>query len=124
MFIGAAKSQYGHAETGAGAIGLLGAMTALSQGSHSALLHLRSLNPYIVDSLDMAHKQGTLAALLRGVPVFVASFILSRRPALATVMTAYCMLRHTWSSLTSYDTHDIPTLLMLQHAMQAERPSS
>ena len=33
-------------------------MTILSQGSQSALLHLHSLNPYIISSLDVARKQG------------------------------------------------------------------
>ncbi len=43
----AAKSWTGHAEPGAGAVGLVHAQAALSQAAALPILHLGGLNPYV-----------------------------------------------------------------------------
>ena len=50
----AAKSSMGHAETGAGALGILSASMQLSQAAANALAQLRSLNSYVVSAMDGA----------------------------------------------------------------------
>ena len=57
-------------------------MATLSQGSQSALLHLRSLNPYIISSLDVARKQGMPVLLCMVLPFelpHVASMFVRKR---------------------------------------------
>ena len=54
LSLAAAKSVYGHAETGAGAVGLSRALAAVTGGCQHTLLHLRSLNPYVINILEAA----------------------------------------------------------------------
>ena len=52
----AAKSRLGHAETGAGVLGMLHAWHQLCQASPLSLTHLRAVNPYVASSLDGARQ--------------------------------------------------------------------
>lgn len=54
----ASKSWVGHAEPGAGVVGLLHAYTALSQHAALPLQHLRSVNPHVGSIMDMSGRQG------------------------------------------------------------------
>ena len=47
-----AKSRLGHAETGAGVLGMLHAWRQLSQGTTHSITHLRSVNPYVASTLE------------------------------------------------------------------------
>ncbi len=49
--LSACKSALGHAETGAGAVGMLRAVRALQSGSQHEILHLRAVNPYVASTL-------------------------------------------------------------------------
>jgi 3-oxoacyl-(acyl-carrier-protein) synthase/NAD(P)-dependent dehydrogenase (short-subunit alcohol dehydrogenase family)/acyl carrier protein len=51
----AAKSRLGHAETGAGALGVLRAALQLAQGVTHAITHLRQVNPYVASILERSH---------------------------------------------------------------------
>jgi len=48
----AAKSRLGHAETGAGVLGMLHAWWQLSQCAAPGITHLRAVNPYVEGSLQ------------------------------------------------------------------------
>ena len=48
----AVKSRLGHAETGAGVLGMLHVWRQLSQGATHSITHLRALNPYVISSLE------------------------------------------------------------------------
>ena len=60
----AVKSRLGHAETGAGALGVFHACQALCGRSTDALVHLRTLNPHVAGVLD-SHSRKLQAALPR-----------------------------------------------------------
>ena len=47
-----AKSSLGHAEAGAGALGILRAVTRLQTQSVACLTHLRALNPHVLSILE------------------------------------------------------------------------
>ena len=49
----AAKSWTGHAEPGAGAVGLVHAQAALSQAASLPIMHLGALNPYVSGAMEM-----------------------------------------------------------------------
>ena len=51
MALSAGKSALGHAETGAGAVGMLRAVHALRSSSQHEILHLRDVNPYAASTL-------------------------------------------------------------------------
>ena len=48
----AAKSRLGHAETGAGVLGMLHAWHQLAQSVTPSITHLRTVNPYVAASLE------------------------------------------------------------------------
>ena len=48
----AAKSALGHAEAGAGVLGMLHAAAGLSQHMSQPLTHLRALNPHVISILE------------------------------------------------------------------------
>ena len=52
----AAKSMLGHAETGAGAVGIAQAALQLQQHSQLPMTHLRLLNPYVQSALEAEAK--------------------------------------------------------------------
>ena len=54
--LAAAKSALGHAETGAGAVGLSRAIGALTQRRQQPVLHLRTINHHVAGILDSFHK--------------------------------------------------------------------
>ena len=54
--LGAAKSRFGHAETGAGAVGLLETVEACQRRMRAPLLHLREMNSYVSSILDASAK--------------------------------------------------------------------
>ena len=56
LALGACKSALGHAETGAGAVGMMRAVQALRSSSQPGILHLRALNPHVKSTLDDARK--------------------------------------------------------------------
>lgn len=56
MALGAAKSRYGHAETGAGAVGLISALQCQQQQEQTPVLHLRNLNAYVTGIMQSATK--------------------------------------------------------------------
>lgn len=56
MSLGAAKSRYGHAETGAGAVGLLALVKAHEAHLHAPLLHLREMNAYVSSIFEASAK--------------------------------------------------------------------
>ena len=62
--LGAAKSRYGHAETGAGAVGLLSAVEALEHRRKAPILHLCHLNSYVKGLMDTSIQQGMSKDLL------------------------------------------------------------
>lgn len=53
----AAKSALGHAETGAGAVGIAQAALQLGQNQQLPLTHLRLLNPYVLNTFEAEAKQ-------------------------------------------------------------------
>ena len=67
-----AKSRLGHAETGAGVLGMLHAWRQLSQGTTHSITHLRSVNPYVASTLEGSRGAAALlprcAALVSGMP--------------------------------------------------------
>lgn len=52
----AAKSMLGHAETGAGAVGIARAALQLQLHQQLPLTHLRLLNPYVLNALEAEAK--------------------------------------------------------------------
>ena len=69
LSLAAAKSVYGHAETGGGAVGLSRALTAVTGSCQRTLLHLRSPNPYVINILEAAAaKRGAESAGLLQYP--------------------------------------------------------
>lgn len=56
------KSRLGHAEAGAGVMGIVHVLQRLGQHQTSAVLHLRSVNPHVASTLD-SHS-GKCTALL------------------------------------------------------------
>jgi len=58
LALSAGKSALGHAETGAGAIGMLRAVHAMRSGSQHEILHLRALNPYVASTLAATTTKG------------------------------------------------------------------
>jgi acyl transferase domain-containing protein len=56
----AAKSALGHAEAGAGVLGMLHAVTRLQQDNSRALTHLRALNPHVAGILEAGHCAASL----------------------------------------------------------------
>ncbi len=52
MSIAAAKSALGHAEAGAGAMGMLRTIQWLCSGEARALTHLRTVNPHVASILE------------------------------------------------------------------------
>ena len=53
--LSAAKIAHGHAEAGAGVVGAMQALTSLAHAHGSLLTNLRIVNPYVADTLDVAH---------------------------------------------------------------------
>ena len=64
----AAKAALGHAETGAGALGVLHACQHLCGQLTDELTHLRSLNPHVVGVLDSHGSNLRLALPRQGMP--------------------------------------------------------
>ena len=62
LALSACKSSLGHAETGAGAVGMLRAVHALQRHSPHEVLHLRAVNPYVASTLALAKDALTGAA--------------------------------------------------------------
>lgn len=50
LTLGTAKSRYGHAETGAGLVGILNAICSMRNSCRLPTMHLKKLNPYIAES--------------------------------------------------------------------------
>ena len=65
MSLAAAKSTFGHAETGAGAVGLLEAVKVRQAFIQAPMLHLREMNPYVSGIFEASTKSEKGAALLR-----------------------------------------------------------
>ena len=62
LALSACKSALGHAETGAGAVGMLRAVRTLQLGSQHEILHLRALNPYVASTLAATETQDASAS--------------------------------------------------------------
>lgn len=63
---GAAKSRYGHAETGAGAVGLLAAISMQENQLQAPILHLRNINTYVSGIFETsANEKASLDGELR-----------------------------------------------------------
>ena len=56
----AAKSHWGHAEAGAGVLGLHSAMSWLAGRFQQHLLHLRTINPHVASTVESASTEGTI----------------------------------------------------------------
>lgn len=56
LTVSAAKSHLGHAETGAGAVGIATAVLSLLRAQAAPLLHLRSMNSYVQAVLETTSK--------------------------------------------------------------------
>ncbi|KAK9834736.1 hypothetical protein WJX74_008822 [Apatococcus lobatus] len=54
--LAAAKSKLGHAETGAGAVGIAQTMLQMQQHRQLPMTHLRMLNPYVLNALEAEAK--------------------------------------------------------------------
>ena len=65
--LAAAKSSYGHAETAAGAVGMLRAAQRLQGHARFAVLHLCALNPYVDSAMEGAGA-GAFAAARQAAP--------------------------------------------------------
>ncbi|KAL4451846.1 hypothetical protein ABPG75_007508, partial [Micractinium tetrahymenae] len=61
LLLMAAKSWSGHAEPGAGMVGLTHAQAALGQAALLPILHLAHMNPYVTGAMEMGGKQGSWA---------------------------------------------------------------
>ena len=61
LMFAAVKSQVGHAETGAGVLGILHVWCQLSFGLVHSITHLRALNTYVANSLDRSTIVGYVA---------------------------------------------------------------
>ena len=57
LSLSAAKATYGHAETGAGAVGLSRVLHSLASHAQPPILHLRGLNSYVSGILETAQEQ-------------------------------------------------------------------
>ena len=60
----AAKSRVGHAETAAGAIGIVHAVHSLSSCVVAPMLHLAAFNPYVSGILEAAGREGSSTACI------------------------------------------------------------
>ena len=65
MEITAAKSRLGHAEAGAGALGLFQVVQRLEHLQAAPLTHLRSINPHLVALLASGPKKSSPMLLVR-----------------------------------------------------------
>lgn len=52
LHIAAAKSSYGHAEAGAGVLGLAASLTTMTIGSSNVLMHLHQMNLHVSSVFD------------------------------------------------------------------------
>lgn len=57
LYMAAAKSRYGHAETAAGCIGMLAGIRELTHAEAQPIMHLRTVNPMVGEALQQAGKQ-------------------------------------------------------------------
>ena len=64
LHLGAAKSATGHAETAAGAIGMIRAAEEHASVFQQPILHLAAPNPHAISILDSARKEGSLLAVI------------------------------------------------------------
>ena len=64
LHLGAAKSASGHAETAAGALGMIRAAFEHANFAREPMLHLATLNPYISSVMESAVKEGNLLAAI------------------------------------------------------------
>jgi len=75
LHLGAAKSATGHAETAAGAIGMIRAASEHAKMLQEPILHLGTFNPYVSSILESARKEGSLRmAIPRQVQTSCPSF--------------------------------------------------
>ena len=70
--LSAAKSRMGHAEAGAGVLGMLHVLLQLQSSQVNPLTHLRSMNPHVASVLG-SHKAGCLPAAPRQASAFHAT---------------------------------------------------
>ena len=85
--LGAAKSSYGHAETAAGATGLLRASYTIKEGIQKEIMHLRTLNPYVANVFESQNKMqadrtGKSPVPCLRIQTFIGVHMLSWRSAL------------------------------------------
>lgn len=64
MHLGAAKSASGHAETAAGAMGMIRAACELASHAREPMLHLTTFNPYVTSVMESAVTEGKLVAAI------------------------------------------------------------
>ena len=78
LHLGAAKSATGHAETAAGAIGMIRVAKEHASSFQEPILHLAALNPHVASIMESARKDGSLhAAIPRQVNLLPSALALS-----------------------------------------------
>jgi len=64
LSLSSSKSSYGHAEPGAGMVGIAHALLAQQQQFQLPLMHLRTLNPMVVSMLETSSASASAQSLL------------------------------------------------------------
>lgn len=64
LSLSSSKSWYGHAEPGAGMVGIAHALLAQQQQLQLPIVHLRTLNPMVVSMLETSSASGPAQGLL------------------------------------------------------------